>query len=435
MAQDSFVNGDFPLRRLETFPGVLRGAALGLCLIGALAFAAALFADADRAWQAYLFNWLFWMGIAQGAVLLSACVVITKAVWARPVRRLSLSFAAFLPVAFLLYIPLAFAGESIFPWTRHMYHDGLEVWLNEPFVAVRNLVALGVLFSLSIAFAIQALRPDLGLLRDEAPDRLRGLYTRLTRGWRGQEEEEVRAFQRLNVLAPILALVYAASMSVVAWDYIMSLEAGWFSTLIGPYYFMAAFLGGIAATAILAALVRSRMDLAGVIEAPHFHDLGKLTFAFCVFWAYLLWSQYIVIWYGMLPHEQSFLVHRLSAPFFGMALLVFLFLFVAPFSMLLGVAAKKKPEFLASVAGVVLFGLWLERYLLIYPSLYPARDGLPFAWQEVGITLLFAGLFIASLGWFATRFPLLQLWQPMVPPEDLVPAHAGASGGVREVGE
>lgn len=408
---------DLPLARLEAFPGNVKLWTVVLVAAGALAVAAGLVVDPSRVWQAWLFNWLFFLSIAQGAVLLTAATVITKAVWARPIRRISLSFVAFLPVAFVLWIPLAFAGDSIFPWTRSMYHEGMEVWLNEPFVAARNLVCLVAMIGLSLYFAYLALRPDAGLYREEVPGRLRGIYGRLTRRWRGQEAEEVRSWRRMGVVAPVLALVWAVAMSMVAWDYIMALEAGWFSTLIGPYYFMGGFLGGIAATAILATFYRARFGLDGIIEPPHFHDLGKLTFAFCIFWAYLLWSQFIVLWYGMLPWEQTFLVHRLTAPYTGLSVLVFLLLFAAPFAALLGVKAKKTPEFLSAVAGVVLLGLWLERYLLVYPSLYPGAEQAPLSWPEAGVGVLFAGLFVASLTWFATAFPILQTWQPAADPE------------------
>lgn len=408
---------DLPYRRFDGVPGRAVTAAVALIVVGALALIAGLFIDAERTWQAYLFNWLFWVGIAQGAVIFAAVLVITRAIWARSIRRLALSFAAFLPIAFVLYLPLTFAGEHIFPWTSAPYHEGMEVWLNEPFVAVRNIILLGALFSLSIWFAVTALRPDSGLLGAGSPPSS-GIYGRISGNWRGQETEEVHAHKRLSVLAPILVLVYVAAMSMVAWDYIMSLEAGWFSTLIGPYYFMGAFLGGIAATSILAVICRAALDLRGIIEPPHFHDLGKLTFAFCIFWAYLFWSQFIVIWYGMLPHEQAFLVHRLSEPYAWLSVLVLFLLFIAPFAALIGVRAKKSPPFLATIAGVILLGLWIERYVLVYPSLHPDAPSIPFGWQEPGIALLFAGLFVGAVGWFLSTFPVLQIWQPMVDPHE-----------------
>src|SRR5690606_37047833 len=201
-------------------------------------------------------------------------------VWARSVRRIALSFVAFLPIALVLFLPILFGARSIFPWIEDPV-PGKDVYLNVPFLAVRDLVSLGAVLVLSILFAYWSLRPDAALARDRAPDRARGLYDRLTRGWLGQREEEEQAHRKISRLGPALALVYAVGFSFIAWDLVMPLEPHWFSPLIGPYFFMAALLGGIAATAVLTIIYRGRLGLADAIDPPQFHDLGKLTFAFC----------------------------------------------------------------------------------------------------------------------------------------------------------
>src|SRR5690606_1908128 len=166
-------------------------------------------------------------------------------------------------------------------------------------------------------------------------------YDRLTRNWQGQAVEEERAERNLSRLGPAIALVYAVAFSFVSWDFVMSLEPHWFSTLIGPYFFMGAFLGGIALTALVAVIYRRTLGLENALIPPQFHDLGKMTFGFCVFWAYMFWSQYLVIWYGQLPWEQTFVIHRLSQPYTPFAIFMFFGLFVIPFFGLLGVKPKK----------------------------------------------------------------------------------------------
>ncbi|HEX6134073.1 MAG TPA: hypothetical protein VFZ24_08915, partial [Longimicrobiales bacterium] len=383
-----------------------------LLLIGAVAFVAALMVDAPRAWRAYHFNWLLFTGVAQGAVILAVVVSIAKGIWSRPVRRIALAFSAFLPIAYIAVLPILFLGaEHIFPWIEHPV-AGKDVWLNQPFMAARTLLGLAILFGVSIVFAYTALRPDMDRLRGHVPPRLTRMYGWFTRGWRGQEIEELYAHRRLSVLAPITALLFALLMGLLTWDFVMSLEPYWFSTLIGPYFFMGGFLGGIMATALVAITLRNRLGLHEWILSSTIHDLGKLGFGFTVFWGYLFFSQYIVIWYGLLPLEQSFVVHRFTPPFRIVAQLVGLFLFVIPFFGLMGVTAKRTPAIFVVFASISLFGLWLERYLLIYPSHYMAADALPFGWQEIGLLLLFAGLLLSALGWFLTRFPLFQVWQP-----------------------
>ncbi|MBI4409241.1 MAG: hypothetical protein HY561_06005 [Gemmatimonadetes bacterium] len=404
---------EVPVRRLEEAPDRARLLASTLVGIGVVALVAAFLTSPTRAWRAYLFNWLYWTSLAQGAVMVAAVASITRGLWSRPVRRIALSFVAFLPISYLALLPLLlFGGEHVFPWIEAPV-AGKEAWLNLPFLVARNLVALGFMYFLSLRFAYWALRPDLGLTRDQAPPQLRGLYQRFTANWRGQDAEEARSFRKLARLAPAMALVYAASFSLLAWDLVMSLEPHWWSTLIGPYFFMAAFLGGLAALAVATILYRRPLGLDGIVQPSTFHDVGKLTFGFCAFWAYLLWSQYLVIWYGLLPHEQEFVIHRLELPFAPVAVAVFLCMFVIPFFGLLGVQPKKRPALLGTFASVVLVGLWLERYVLVYPSYtFSRNEGLPFGLPEVGMALLFGGLFIFALLFFAVRFPMIQLWQP-----------------------
>jgi hypothetical protein len=405
---------ELPARRIEAVSAGLRTATIVMIAAGAVLFAVALLLDAPRAWRAYYINWLFVLSIAQGGFMLAVVTSIAKGIWSRPIRRIALAHVAFLPIAYVTLLPILLFGAShIWPWIDYPVYGGKEVWLNLPFLAARNLFLLALLFGVSLAFAYTALRPDMGLLRDRVPPRLHGMYGWFTRNWRGQEAEELHAYRRLNVLGPAAALSYALSMGVLAWDFVMSLEPHWFSTLIGPYFFMGAILGGVMTTALITLTLRHRLGLEDWILPSTLHDLGKLAFGFTVFWGYMFFSQYIVIWYGLLPHEQEFVIHRYVPPFRIIAQLVGGLLFLVPFFGLLGAAPKRTPLVFGAFACVSLIGLWLERYLIVYPSLWIGTDRLPLAWQEPALLLLFAGLYLAAISFFLTRFPLFQLWQPL----------------------
>jgi hypothetical protein len=407
-------NHELPARRIEVLGGGLRVAIPALIIVGAIAFAAALFVDAPRAWRAYYINWLFVMSIAQGGFMLAVVTSIAKGLWSRPIRRIALANTAFLPIAFVTVLPILIWGAPhIWPWIEHPLYNGKEAWLNWPFLSARTIIGLLVLHGISLAFAYTALRPDMGLMRDRVPPRLHGLYSWFSRNWRGQELEEVHAYRRLLVLGPAAALIYALIMGVIAWDFVMALEPAWFSTLIGPYFFMGAILGGVMATALLVITLRSRLGLGNWILPSTLHDIGKLGFGFTVFWGYMFFSQYIVIWYGLLPEEQEFIIHRFVPPFRIIAQMVAVFLFAVPFFGLLSVTTKRTPVLFATLASISLFGLWIERYLIVYPSLYIGADALPFSWQEPGLLLLFAGLYLASIAFFLLRVPLFQVWQPL----------------------
>ncbi|HWV57751.1 MAG TPA: hypothetical protein VNZ57_09895 [Longimicrobiales bacterium] len=408
MAHDVSISAP-PLRVLDAAPRKVSKIILVLLGFGVVSLISALLVDAPRAWRAYTYNWLFWTSIAQGAVMIAVMVSMARGVWSRPVRRIALSFVAFLPVAFVLFLPILFVGHHIFPWVGEDLH-GKEVWLNLPFIGARNLILLAILFAMSLRYAYWSIRPDLGELRQSAPANRQGLYERLTSGWRGQAEEERIAARKVARLGPALGLVFALAFSMLAWDYVMALDYHWFSTLIGPYFFMGGVLGGVAVTSLAVMIYRNGLGLHDVIQSNHLHDLGKLTFGFCIFWAYMFWSQFLVIWYGMLPHDQSFVVDRFSAPFLAPALLVFACLFVIPFFGLLGVKPKRTPAIFGTFASIILFGLWIERFVLVYPANYAHAESLPFGWIEIGTSFVFAGLFLASLMFFATRFPLFQRW-------------------------
>lgn len=395
-----------------------------LILIGAAAFAATLVRDPARAWRAYVVNWLFFTSVAAGAMALMAATTITKARWNWSVRRVGLAFAAFLPISFLLLLPMLGLRGGYFPWIEAMAIDPIiqrkAAWLNIPFLVTRNVVGLALLFGVFLYMAFLALRPDLGLVKQGPgtggdPGRSRWVEW-LTQGWRGQEREEVKSYQRLKRLAPASVLLYAAVMSVVAFDWAMSLEPHWFSTIFGAWFFMGALWGGIAATSWATVYAKGRdPDLNKLMGVQQLHDLGKLSFAFTVFWAYLFWSQYLVIWYGKLPGEQAWIVHRAEAPWGGLSVLTLVLCFVVPFAGLLGRKPKMTPAVLRFFTTLLLVGLWLERYLLVVPSIY---DGHPVItiWEPL-IGLAFLGLFLWSVRWFLSTFPAVQVWQPMVQPE------------------
>jgi hypothetical protein len=266
-----------------------------------------------------------------------------------------------------------------------------------PFLLTRNVIGVLVLFGVSLYFAYLALRPDMGLTRGHADaDSGRDAWRdRLTQGWLGQEVEEVVSYRRMTRLGPAFVIVYAIVMSIFSYDWVMSLEPHWFSTMMGPWFFMGAFWSGIAATAVAVTFLKKE---GGVLDKAmgrqQMHDLGKLTFAFSVFWAYLFFAQYLVIWSGLL----------------------IVMCFVIPFAGLIGRKAKMTPVVFRAVAFVLLAGLWLEKHLMVAPSIR-SHDTPTLGVTELTVALMFLGIFLYAVRWFLSTFPLIQVWQPMVDPE------------------
>ncbi len=423
------IPGSIPIRYLER--GGLLGRVLQLMvLVGVVSFFVTLFRDPALAWKSYVVNWNYFTSIAMGGVMVAAVTWMVKARWNWSVRRIHQSFAAYLPIAFVLFLPMLLnLREDYFPWIEMMAHDPIvqkkAAWLNVPFLLSRNLVGVLVLFALGLGFVYLAIRPDLGRVgqaRTAAEREAKGRswwHQRLIRGWAGQEEEEDRSYHRMTRLAPVMVLVYAAVMTMLVFDWAMSLEPHWFSTLFGGWFFMGAFWSGFAATAVAAvALKRRTPGFREHVDRAVLWDLGKLTFAFTVFWTYLFWSQYIVIWYGKLPWEQAWINTRVGDPWGGLSAAVIVLCFVVPFGGLLGVRPKKTPQILQGFAMVVLAGLWLWHYMLIFPSLHHEGDPV-FSVATPLIGLMFLGLFLIAVRWFLSTFPAIQIWQPQVDPEPL----------------
>jgi hypothetical protein len=401
---------NIPFRTLGPVSGAVKGLIIALLALGGVALVVSIAAgDPARLWSSLLFNWFFWSSLAIGMVMFAVALHLTAADWAWSVRRFALAGVAFLPIAFVLMPIITYFGrEYLFHHWLHATGDPVieakSAWLNLPSVLIRDFIAVGVLFSLAIVFAKNALRADIKELPAGHRPFLQGW---ITSGWRGTALDEARrSHSTMNYVGVVAGIVYAFAWGIVAVDLGMSLTPHWFSTMYPVAFFITAFHGGIAATVIAIVLLRPRLRLEDFITVRQFHDIGKLLFAFSVFWMYINWSQYIVIWYGQLPHEQEFFINRLNEPFRSLTGLVVLSVFVIPFFGLLTRPPKKVPGILAGFAVLILAGHWIERYLLVFPSLHEGGP-LPFGIAEVGIGLGFMGLFLACYTWFVRSFPML----------------------------
>jgi hypothetical protein len=168
--------------------------------------------------------------------------------------------------------------------------------------------------------------------------------------------------------AAAFIVLFAAGISVASWDWMMSLEPEWFSTMYGVYAFAGTFVGGIAAMAVVSIFLSESSRYAFHLEGRQLHDLGSLLFGFSMFWAYIWFCQFMLIWYANLPEETPYFALRLSPHWAMLFWLNPIVNFVVPFTILLSSNAKRHPRVLAEVAGVVLAGRWLDTYLMVAPS-------------------------------------------------------------------
>lgn len=378
-----------------------------MALIGVALFVVALSGEGShRAWQTFHVNWVFFTGLTGGSIAITAVHKIANAKWSGVILRLSQAVSAFIPVSLIgLVLIFTFGYHDIYGNMQEALHGvsaGKALWLSKSWMATRLFVGLGILYYLGMRLIRSDMLPDLVLAKEKVSDGRKARYEQMLRGY-----DEGENHTKIYRLAAIFAVVYALVLTLVAFDGIMALQPHWFSNLLGGWFFMGSFLGAHMLLGLMVVFARNHGAKLGEFISPkQRHDLGKLCFGFTVFWTYLMWAQFLVIWYGNLPEETGFIFARLWGPWRAVGSAVFLGMFVLPFTGLLAVGPKKTPTVFAVFATISLCALWLERYLLVMPSV-TAEAGPVFGLPELGPTLAFLGLFLASIGWFARTYPMV----------------------------
>lgn len=392
-------------------PGNLRVLTLILAVIGFAVFVFGAVTGEARAWQAFHVNWLFFTISASAAVMLSAAQRITTARWSRPVIRLTEGFVAWMPIAFVLLLLMVLFGKGhIFPWTHeHIAIPEKALWLNPGFWSVRTLFVYGVLCVLSLWYIYTSVRLDVGLVPEWGANWAKGLRDRMRRGF-GEERREIHSTHSLQgKLAVVLTILFGFGWSMLSWDLSMSMDYHFQSTMFGWQVFMGGWLLNLMIFALIVRWWRNFMNAHDVITDVHFHDIGKLCFAFTAFWGYLTFAQLLVIWYGNIGEETHYLRLRMIGPWMNVSMAVIYMVFAVPFVGLLGKKPKLYTPVMATIALLSIVGMWLHRYLEIYPNAHVEATTLPFGLWEIGVTAGFLGLFAWSYLAFMDAFPRMRV--------------------------
>ena len=350
--------------------GPLEAGAVGALSAGVLV--AGAFLDPSQTFAGLLTAALFGLMLALGAAVFAAIQGVSGARWWTPLRMVTAAAAGTLAVpAILLGATLLLGMPALYSWARpeaaasHLL-AAKAVWLNRPLFLARALVILLAWLGL-----VGLLRNRLRALESGAP----GAASRFARASVGF----------LVVLAP--------TISVAFWDWAMSLEPEWFSTMFAVYGFAGTFLGGIAFVTAVALFLDARGHLPQPLSPATRHDLGKLLFGFAMFWAYIWFCQYLLIWYSNLPEETPYYALRFQGGWTALFWLNPLLSFLVPFVILLGSGAKKAPAALGHAALVVVLGRWLDAYVMVAPAAGPLPS---FPIYAVAASLLvLAGMFLA----------------------------------------
>ncbi len=369
----------------------LAAAALG----GLVAFAVGLRLGPAQAWSAFLVSSFFFLTVTLGGLVFLAIMYVSNAGWYTVVKRVPEALSACLPVSALSMLAVLAGMRWLYPWTREGGLDHGEgvaakaAYLNTTFFTGRMV---GVLL-LWVLFALLTRRYSL----------------------RQDTDADVKYTKRNVVLSAILLVLFPFSFSMASIDWLMSLDPHWTSTIFGLYHISGLLSAAVAAISIVAILLRRRGALPGLADT-HLHDLGKLLFGFSTMWAYLWFSQYLLIWYTNLPEETAYYFTRLQA---GASFQVLFFLnvvlnWVLPFIVLLPQPAKRSERTLLWTSLVVLAGRWLDIHLQVVPAVVPQqlRSPVGIGLLDVAILLGFAATFLLAADRALGRAPLLAQGDP-----------------------
>ena len=395
-------------------PGTLKTISLVLAAIGAIVFIIGLFVAPDRAWAAFHANWMFFAMLSVAGTVFVAVQRITTARWSRAVVRFAEGYVAFLPIALVfLVLTFAFGRHYVFPWTTGVYPvPEKATYYNPIFITTRDLLIFAAMVVLGLWFIYTSVRLDVGgSTVDTGASWAAGLRARMRNGWRDERREIHSTHSLQGKIAVWMALLFGMGGSVLAWDLSMGLTLHFQSTLYSWWWFMGAWLTALMALALLILAWNSFLGGAdGLIQESHFHDIGKLCFAFTAFWGYLTFGQYLVIWYGNVGEETWFMRLRLIPPWEWVTVTSATLVFVLPFFGLISRAAKVFKPTLALFAICSLVGMWMMRYIEMYPSAYGTTPtSTPLGLWEIGVTLLYLGLWGWSYLAFYDAFPRMRV--------------------------
>lgn len=381
MSQRRFPQVDFPRVQGRAF---LAGAAgLAVCAGGG-------FLNPEQFFRSYLLGYLLWIGIALGSLGIVMLHHLTGGGWGFVIRRCLESGARTLPFMAALFLPLLLGLSDIYPWARpaEMSRDALlrhkSAYLNVPFFVIRTGCYFAVWIGLTACITRWSLEQD------------RTADPRLTR--------------RLQVLSGPGLVAYGLTATFAAIDWAMSLEPHWFSTIYGILFIVGQVLASLAFMIPVALQLADREPLAQVITPARLQDLGNLLLAFVMLWAYIAFSQYLIIWAGNLPEEIPWVLHRTRGGWQWIALGLTVFHFVVPFLLLLSRGTKRDASVLSAVAvGLIVMRL-VDLFWLVAPAFH--HTGVAIHWMDVVAPVGIGGIWVALFLRQLQGTPLVPIHDP-----------------------
>lgn len=353
---------------------------LALCALGA-------FLNLTQFFQSYLWAYLFWLGLALGCFGVTMLQHVTGGRWGLAIRRLLETGALTLPLMALLFLPLLGGLSSLYIWARPEVVDTDAILqFKQPYLNVQFFLVRALLY-----FVIWI-----------------GLALLLNRwSWQQDRTSDPGLPRRLRLLSAPGLIVYVLTVTFASFDWSMSLEPHWYSTIYGALFIVGQALTTFAFVIALMALLSKYAPVADIATPDVFNDLGNLLLAFIMLWGYMSFSQFLIIWSGNLPEEVVWYTHRSAGGWVWVAVILFVFHFVFPFFFLLSRNTKRRPQLLRRLAIYVFVIHLLNMFWIVMPAFY--QNGIHIHWLDFAAPLGIGGIWLAAYLWLLQRKPLIAL--------------------------
>ncbi len=367
--------------RLQVRSLIVGVAASAVCIVGGVF-------DPSQFFHAYLFNYLFLLGLALGSLAVVMIHHVIGGAWGLFVRRLAEAKMKTLPLVALLFVPIAFGLPRIYAWASASasgsatHNSDWSTYLSPRWFYLRAIGYFAAWIVLMAMMSIWSRR------QDESPD--------------------VRSYWGAYKVSGVGLLVLGITLHFAAIDWLMSLQPGFTSTIFGPLLFSGQLLSGYALSVILFCWLLARPEFAKVLSGKVLNDLGSLLFTLLCLWAYMAWFQFMLIWMADLPRGNEWYLIRWHGVWRWLAIYLIVIHFAVPFILLLFRVVKQNPLWLGVVAAVVFVGQWIFMYYQVIPAL--EAPALIQHWMDLFMPLGLGGMWFACMLWLLKRRPLLPVY-------------------------
>ena len=365
-------------------------AAYVLIAIGVVSFALGFAFDAKRTWANYLLNNYYFLSLAMGAAFFGAIQYITQSGWSAAFKRIPEAMVAYIPFAAVFFLLLFFGMHSIFEWTHEevVAEDHLlqhkSPYLNIPFFFARIVIFFGAWILLSKLLRKLSLKED--------------------------ETGGLDYFVKSELYSKIFIFVIAISFSLFAVDMLMSLEPHWFSTIFAAKSFIAAFMHGSSIITLIV-IILSRMGKLEFLNRSHLHDFTRYIFMSSIVWGYFNFAEFMLIWYGNIPEETAWFVHRWEGVYYVLFFVNIILNWAIPFFVLMPRKTSRSKMFIFPVIILLIIGQYTELYYIIWPAVvHEAKFGL----LEIGTFIGFVGIFALVVATWLSKASLVPRKHPYI---------------------